>query len=148
METVRMANMCMIYDNGKVVVQERTIREKTGFTFPGGKVEPGESIVDSVIREVKEETNLDIDNLEYCGIKNWYDVENDYRYIVFVYKTSSYKGTLTSSDEGEVDWIELDKLNDDNTVFQLMDTMKLFLDNDTSELFYDKDGKEWSCIYK
>ncbi len=148
METVRMTNMCMIYNKGKVVVQERTVSGKTGFTFPGGHLELGESIVDSVIREINEETGLIISDLELCGIKNWYDVENDYRYVVFLYKTNKFTGTLRSSNEGEVQWIDIDELNNDNTVFKLMDMIPLFLNKDISELFYQIDDEDWILNYK
>ncbi len=51
--------------------------------IPGGHVEPNESIVSSVIREVKEETGLAVSNLELCGIQNWTDPIDHYRYLVF-----------------------------------------------------------------
>ena len=54
MESVILTNMCMICDGkGKVVVQNRTNPNWPGITFPGGHIEYGESVVDSVIREVK-----------------------------------------------------------------------------------------------
>ena len=72
MEKVEFTNMCMIYDDsGNVLVQERTKSWK-GIAFPGGHVDIGESFVESTIREIKEETNLDISDLELCGIKIWY----------------------------------------------------------------------------
>ena len=62
--TVEFTNMVMVEDraSGKVLVQERR-KSWTGLSFPGGHVEQGESIVDSAIREVKEETGLDVKNL-------------------------------------------------------------------------------------
>ena len=62
--TVELTNMVMVKDEstGKLLVQER-VKSWKGISFPGGHVEPGESFVDSAIREVKEETGLDIRNL-------------------------------------------------------------------------------------
>ncbi len=60
-EKAELTNMCMIYDGaGRVVVQDKVGKNWGGITFPGGHVEKDESFVDSVIREVKEETGLDI----------------------------------------------------------------------------------------
>lgn len=69
-ESAIFTNMCMIYDDkGNILVQDRKNPDWPGITFPGGHVEPGESFVCSVIREVKEETGLDIENPQLCGIK-------------------------------------------------------------------------------
>lgn len=61
MPKLEITNMVMIQDKstGKVVVQDR-IKSWCGIAFPGGHSENGESIYDSAIREIKEETGLDI----------------------------------------------------------------------------------------
>ena len=62
--------MCMIYDDaGNILVQDRVSKSWGGVTFPGGHIEKGESIVESVIREIKEETGLDIKKPKICGVK-------------------------------------------------------------------------------
>ncbi len=102
MENVILTNMCMICDGkGRVLVQNRVNPNWPGITFPGGHIEYGESIVDSVIREVKEETGLTVSNLKLCGIEDWMRDSGE-RYIVFFYKTETFTGELESSREGEV----------------------------------------------
>lgn len=97
-------NMCMVYDDaGNILVQDRKNPDFPGITFPGGHVEPHESFCDSVIREVKEETGLDIRNPVLCGVKHFYTTD-DKRYLVLFYKTKEFSGTLKSSEEGEVYW--------------------------------------------
>lgn len=70
-EKVEFTNLCMISDGNKVVVIDRKKKDWPGVTFPGGHVELGESFSDAVIREVKEETGLDIYSPQLCGIKDW-----------------------------------------------------------------------------
>ncbi len=102
-ESVILTNMCMIYDGSKILVQDR-IKSWCGVAFPGGHVELHESFVDSVVREIKEETGLTIKNVELCGVKQWFD--NNTRYVCMLYKTHDYSGTLTSNNEGKNFWIE------------------------------------------
>ena len=80
-ESVEFVNMCLIKNGDKVLVQDRVSPNWPGITFPGSHVERGESFVDAVIREVKEETGLTICKPQLCGIKDWYNDE-DYRYVV------------------------------------------------------------------
>lgn len=108
-EQAEFTNMCMVYDNnGNVLVQNR-IKKWKGLAFPGGHLEPYESIVDSVIREIKEETGLTIKNPQLCGIKQAF-LDNGGRYIVYLYKTNEFEGELTSNDEGINVWIPLEEL--------------------------------------
>ena len=70
-----LTNLCMVEDleNGKVVLQYRS-PEKThwaGYAFPGGHIEEGESLVESVIREIEEETGLTIFNPQLCKTGSW-----------------------------------------------------------------------------
>lgn len=103
-EKVELTNMCMIYDSlGNVLVQNRK-KSWCGIAFPGGHVEINESVVDSTIREIKEETGLIISNLSICGIKQWFT--DDVRHICFLFKTSCFNGNLVpKTEEGEVFWV-------------------------------------------
>ena len=140
-EKVMLTNMCMIYDDeGNVLIQERR-KSWTGVAFPGGHVEPGELIIDSTIREVKEETGLDIDNLQLCGIKQWFKPEEG-RNICFLYKTKSFKGKLVSSDEGENRWVKLSDVKTLKLAHTFESMLDIFLKGNLSELYLlrDQDG--------
>lgn len=106
-EQVILSNMCMIVNGSKVLVQQR-VKSWTGVAFPGGHVEKHESIVDSTIREIKEETGLSISNLKLCGIKQWF--KDDIRYVCFLFKSDTFEGEVTSNDEGRNFWVERDEL--------------------------------------
>ena len=96
-----------------MLVQERLPKPSnpwSGLTFPGGHVEPGETVVASVIREVQEETGLTVSNLQNCGYIQWYNPVKQSQYFVFLLKTSSFSGELTGSVEGNVKWMSLDEM--------------------------------------
>lgn len=90
--------------NGNVLVEDRKDPDWPGICFPGGHVEPGEAFTDSVVREVREETGLTIEDPRLCGVKQ-FQTDNDARYVVFFYRATKFTGTLHSSAEGEVFWL-------------------------------------------
>ena len=113
-ETVTLTNMCMVYDDeGNVLVQDKVDKKWSGLTFPGGHIEKGESFVDSVIREVYEETGLTIEKPRICGTKDWLRDDGS-RHLVVFYKTNQFSGELKSSYEGEVKWMPLEEMKREN----------------------------------
>ncbi len=137
----------MVYQNNRVLVQDRIAKDWPGITFPSGHVEKGESFVDAVVREVQEETGLTIYSPTLCGIKDWQN-EDGSRYIVFLYKTDKFEGEIRSSEEGEVFWMDQDKLLEQKLAQDMDDTLRVFLDDDLSEFYYfRKDGK-WDYTLK
>lgn len=109
MKTV-LYNMIRIMDGENVVVLDKNIKEGwEGLTFPGGKLEPNESIYESTIREAKEETNLDVKNLQFNGIIHW--IEEDIRLTGFLYTTEEFSGELVEENvEGRLFFNNYEKL--------------------------------------
>lgn len=137
MAKVELTNMCMIYDKttNKALVQDR-IKSWKGISFPGGHVEDGESIVESTIREVKEETGLTISNLESCGIIYWYNDETGEKYFVFNFRTEVFTGDLLErTDEGNVFWVDINDLQGLNLSEGFKERLPMFLDRKYSEGF-------------
>ena len=140
-------NMCMVYDqDGNILVQDRKKKDWPGFCFPGGHVEPGESFVESVIREVYEETGLTIENPKLCGTKQFQTREGA-RYVLLFYKTHRFSGALRSSDEGEVFWIPRRDLPSHQLANDFLEMVQVMESEDLSEFYYYlKDGNydgEW-----
>lgn len=146
-ETVILTNMCMVYDNNKVLMQDKLDPKWRGATFPGGHVEKGESFTDAVIREVYEETGLTIFCPQLCGIKSW--MKNDgTRYMVLLYKTNQFTGQLKSSAEGEAFWAELEDFLKLKLAGGMEDMLKVFLDDKLSEFYYYQEDGEWKYVLK
>ena len=62
-----------------------------------------------------------------------------------MFKTDKFKGTLISSDEGEMKWIDRDSLNDYKLANDFMDLLKVFDSDYYSEFMYkcNKLGDDW-----
>ncbi|MDG4497213.1 NUDIX domain-containing protein [Streptococcus suis] len=100
-------------------------------------------MVSSVVREVKEETGLTVSNLELCGIQNWTDPTDHYRYLVFCYKTSHFSGSIQSSDEGEVFWSDRAELKNVQLADGFETMLEIFEQPQLTENFYWFEDGEW-----
>lgn len=140
-ENVELTTLCLIYHEDKILLQNRVKKDWQGYTLPGGHVEKDESIVSSVIREVKEETGLTIANPKLCGIKQ-FPIE-DGRYIVFLFKTNEFSGELISSDEGETEWVNRTDLSQYQTVEDFEELLHMMEEDDLTEFQYVIDGDSW-----
>ena len=136
-------NLCMVCDGaGNILVQDRKKPDWPGLCFPGGHVEPGESFVESVIREVREETGLTIENPILCGTKQ-FQTEDGERYVVLLYRANRYSGDLRSSNEGEVFWVPRDSLSQHQLSIDMEDMVKVFESDTLSEFYYYLENGDW-----
>ena len=136
-------NMCMVCDgNGNLLMQDRLDPSWPGLCFPGGHVEPGESFVESVIREVWEETGLTIETPVLCGVKQFQTHQKE-RYVVFFYKTDRFSGKLKSSDEGSVFWVPRNALHQYALAEDFMEMLRIFESDNLSEFCYYEENGHW-----
>ena len=78
----------VIITDGSKVLTTKMHREKTEdvYVLPGGGVEHGESIIDAAIREVKEETCLDIEVEKILYLKNLYTEDEHFTEVIVLGK--------------------------------------------------------------
>ena len=147
MEEVELTNMCMVCDGkGNVLVQNKKgDRTWHGWNFPGGHVEQGEFVTPSVIREVREETGLTIENPKLCGIKEFQKEQDGKRFIVFLYAASRFSGELRSSAEGDVFWYPLSELKRSKELADgFSEMLPVFTSDEISEVFYTNN---WDTVF-
>ena len=145
-ERVELTTLCMVCRGEELLLQNRVKTDWCGYCFPGGHVEPGESVVDSVIREMKEETGLTIQHPRLCGIKQ-FPIDGG-RYLVFFFRTDTFEGELRSSEEGKVEWVHRKDLPELHKVTDFMDMLKVFDRDDLTEFQYVIRDGDWNVILK
>ena len=105
----------------------------------GGHVEENETVDECVVREVKEETNLDLISFKLHGEVLF--VLNGYEELMYVYTSKEFKGVLKECNEGTLEWINKNEVlnlpiwEGDKLIFDLMKKdeyfkLKLVYEND------------------
>ena len=143
-----LCNMIKINRGNDVLVLDKVKKYGwEGLTFPGGHVEKVESITESVIREAKEETNLDIENIKYVGMISWYDIDNNDRIVGFLYETDDFSGELIKENvEGTLEFIDYEDLKNMDGHSDSMGEIFAIYDGKYSEIvLYYEDNK---CVKK
>jgi 8-oxo-dGTP diphosphatase len=109
--TYKFWTVCLVQNGDYLLLLNRQHDHFKGFIPPGGKVEFPESYTESAIREVKEETGLDVSNLIYKGLYEYVNPAKNDRYIIFNYITRTFSGTLLEhSPEGKPVWVHINEV--------------------------------------
>lgn len=99
-------------ENGEILILKRHPKSKTDpemWELPGGKVEDDEFFTDALVREIKEETNLDVDVGDFCEV-----IQNDYPHIrtvqIMMYLVDIKGEVKISEEHTDCMWASLDKI--------------------------------------
>jgi 8-oxo-dGTP diphosphatase len=107
----RVTNCVLIRDNQVLMLKKP---RRGWWVAPGGKMEPGESVRDSCIREYREETGIYLKNPQIKGIFTFIMKENDQvlsEWMMFTFFANDSDGMrFDESDEGKLEWQQLDQL--------------------------------------
>lgn len=115
---MKLATLCYVKHAGKTLMIHR-VKKKNDihagkWNGLGGKLHPGETPEECVIREVREESGLMIEQPELKGILTFPLFALDEDWYAFVFVARRFQGELIDSPEGTLRWIEDDKLLDLN----------------------------------
>jgi len=108
----------VVNDQGEILLVERA--DNGNWTIPGGAMEFGESLTQTAIREVKEETGYDIEVTGLVGIYTNPNRRIEYasngevrQEFSVVYSGRPISGEPTLNDEAtQVEWLSVDKLDE------------------------------------
>ena len=146
LEQTELTTLCLICRGDEILLQNRIKKDWSGWTLPGGHIEKGESIVDSVIREMKEETGLTIRHPELRGVKQ-FPIDGG-RYLVFLFRAHEFEGELVSSEEGQMQWIDRKDLPTLNTVNDFAELLSVIDSDRLTEFLYVPNGSRWDVLLK
>ena len=109
--------LCYIEKENKYLMLHRTSKKKDGnkdkWIGVGGDFEKGESPEECLLREVKEETGLELTSYQFRGIVTFISDEWPDEYMC-LYTADKYTGDIGNCDEGELVWVEKEKIMDLN----------------------------------
>ena len=113
-----LAQICqygIIFDDEKrflVIRLSRKAHPSEKWIFPGGRLDEGEGPIQGLGREIKEETSLDVEIEDPCGIGMW-DEGKQHRYaIYFICKTKGERKVLLSDEHQDLMWHPMDDINE------------------------------------
>lgn len=97
---------------GELLIAERPKQKYKGglWEFPGGKVEPQETVFQALQRELQEELGIQVETAE-----SWLQFEHDYgdRVVLLdVWRVKTFSGTPTGSEGQLIRWVALDRLSE------------------------------------
>ena len=125
---MQLATLCYIKKNNQTLMLHRVKKEndrhKGKWNGLGGKFEAGETPEECVIREVKEESGLDIINPKLHGFISFPAFDEIQDWFVFLFSSSDFSGEIIDSDEGNLHWVDDENL----TSLNLWEGDKIFMD--------------------
>ena len=111
-------------DAGRVLLVRRGRPPGEGlWTVPGGKLEPRESLADAVVREVREETGLDVACGDLVAVVE--RTGDTWHYVILDYLAEPRVGTLCAGDDvTDARWVALDELDQLSTTEGLTEVLE------------------------
>lgn len=107
---IQVRTLCFIRDGDRVLLQQKRRGINKGlFNAPGGKVEPDEDPYDGCLREVREETGLDLPHARLRAIVtvNAHDTGTQWLLFTFVADRPAGAAGPIADDEGELSWVPI-----------------------------------------
>ncbi len=99
MQKPRITSAVLVEHEGKFLLAKRNKKNCYGsWVIPGGGVNFGETTKEAALREIKEETNIDVDIYKFIGYKEVINVPGNYHSITFYYLANPKHTNINVSD--------------------------------------------------
>lgn len=141
-----LATLCYVRSQGRTLMLHRNKKpgdvHKGKWNGLGGKLEPGESPDECVLREVEEESGLRLLDPRLRGVLTFPRFAKEQDWVVFVYTATRFEGALIDSPEGTLEWVadarvpELELWEGDRVFLPWLDGERFF-----SAKFVYRDGR-------
>lgn len=133
MKPIRKAAKCCLIENGKIVITKYLKGNKIGYyDIPGGKIEDRETPEEAAIREMKEETGINVSNLIRKGIC---EVEYPNKKFIFdMFIAKRYEGNPQNFEENTSEWMDIKELLEKEKILSNI----LILDKNFNKGLYDE----------
>lgn len=132
-----------------MLLRDKKNKELHGYRYNGvgGKLERGETPEACAVREIREETGLVANSLNYRGYLCFPFFDGEVDWLCFVYECFDFSGDVIESDEGSLHWV----MDEDIPYINVYEGDRAFLEvlygsrDNFYGNFYYKDGKFVSC---
>jgi 8-oxo-dGTP diphosphatase len=111
---MKFATLCYVRQDNKTLMVHRIKKENDmhqgKWNGLGGKLEPGETPEECAIREIREESGLEVKHMELKGLLTFPLFAKNEDWYAFVYLVDQVEGELIDSPEGMLEWVDNDKI--------------------------------------
>ena len=114
---IRYAVRVFAFKDNKVACIKYKNNNKDYFDIPGGRIENGETEIQTCIREFKEETGMDIDDLRWIG--NIEIIYPNKKYVIKVYITNKINGIPKEFNDNHSYWLPINELKEKEKRFAI-----------------------------
>jgi 8-oxo-dGTP diphosphatase len=126
------AAIALIDANDQVLIAKRPKKKHLAglWEFPGGKIEKNESPENALVREIKEELNININNKCIAPLTFSEFKYEEFNLLLLLYICRRWDGTPMSMENNSIRWVKANKLReynmppaDDSLIYSLQDLL-------------------------
>ena len=130
---IKVLTKTFVFKDNKVLLIKRDENSNFGgglWDIPGGKLEIGETPKESLIREVFEETSLDIEISKLFDINSRMGEKKEKQYITIIFLSNYLKGEVKlNSESSDFKWVDLKDLENYKTIYYVKEAIDQLYNN-------------------